>query len=630
MAQDSNVRRIARVVGAVTFTVALGACGVISGLGDYKSGPCTENCDGGTHLQDATHVGTADATMDAMNTMQSEGSSDDASEASDDAGDGGAGCGVGQLECGDAGCVDRNSIANCGACGNACGGDASVCAGDEAGSYACATMCPDTAPTNCNGTCVDTTSSAEYCGGCDGGCGTAVAHASPSCSNSSCGFTCDTGYTLCDTGCVDYLTDPNNCGGCGSAFACASGVCSEGACQAAIVDAGNDVVDSSTPETGTTGTPEAGPVDAASDAPVPCPDGGCPTSGPSGYSSCPAGSCNGGTGSACAGGGACVCVNDSQCKSGHCVEVAGENDRSCGSSCTGTGSRDGFNCELETPGIPLPANTTSYSCPSGSGYHGASTLTCQASHTDCFCTADTECPSGKCVKNATNNNSCADAGPCTGTGTPDYRGCQAVTGPSSGYCETFVPCGVGTCNGGIAGGSCVCNNDDQCPSGQCVCSGSSCSGTGTAGSNGCVAAPSSIACSSAGGTACTTTLTPTPVLNSGHTACLCVADGDCSSGKCVNASSQCTGTCTGSTSGTYDAEDCQTYTSTADAWSCSAGNCDTVTSATGTCTTAGVPCWCTSDSQCPSGAQCATWNGCTSGACSGSSSGNTNGFHCVW
>ena len=49
-----------------------------------------------------------------------------------------------------------------------------------------------------------------------------------------------------------------------------------------------------------------------------------------------------------------------------------------------------------------------------------------------------------------------------------------------------------------------------------------------------------------GGTMCTTTLTPAPVLNSAKTACLCVADSDCSSGKCVNKDSQCTGTCTGS------------------------------------------------------------------------------------
>jgi hypothetical protein len=62
--------------------------------------------------------------------------------------------------------------------------------------------------------------------------------------------------------------------------------------------------------------------------------------------------------------------------------------------------------------------------------------------------------------------------------------------------------------------------------------------------------------------ACSTALSPAPVCNAGHTACLCVADSDCGSGKCSNVSSQCTGTCTGTTgAGTYDVSDCQTLTS---------------------------------------------------------------------
>jgi hypothetical protein len=46
--------------------------------------------------------------------------------------------------------------------------------------------------------------------------------------------------------------------------------------------------------------------------------------------------------------------------------------------------------------------------------------------------------------------------------------------------------------------------------------------------------------------ACTATLSPAPVCNAAHTACLCVADADCSSGKCVNTSGHCLTTmCTG-------------------------------------------------------------------------------------
>jgi hypothetical protein len=61
---------------------------------------------------------------------------------------------------------------------------------------------------------------------------------------------------------------------------------------------------------------------------------------------------------------------------------------------------------------------------------------------------------------------------------------------------------------------------------------------------------------------CVTTLSPAPVTNSGHTACLCVADSDCPSGVCANASNQCTGTCSGTgAGGTYDSADCQLLTS---------------------------------------------------------------------
>ena len=123
---------------------------------------------------------------------------------------------------------------------------------------------------------------------------------------------------------------------------------------------------------------------------------------------------------------------------------------------------------------------------------------------------------------------------------------------------------------------------------------------------------------------CVTALSPTPACNAGHTACLCVADSDCSSGKCANSSGQCTGTCSGS--GATDGADCQTLVSAATVWACSVGNCDTVTTAAGACAAAGVACWCTADTQCTSG-HCAEWVGCAAGACSGS--GTADGMNCV-
>jgi hypothetical protein len=61
-----------------------------------------------------------------------------------------------------------------------------------------------------------------------------------------------------------------------------------------------------------------------------------------------------------------------------------------------------------------------------------------------------------------------------------------------------------------------------------------------------------------GGTSsCPTPLSPAPVCSSDHSACVCVDDADCSSGKCVGLG-QCSGTCTGT--GTADSTRCQILT----------------------------------------------------------------------
>ncbi len=395
-----------------------------------------------------------------------------------------------------------------------------------------------------------------------------------------------------DGGCVDYLTDNANCGACGAACAgdqtCFDGVCTGGA--------------------------------EATDASVDCPDGGCPTSIATQFS-CPFGSCNG-AGGDCTTQSGCFCSSDSQCKSGKCVKITGENDLSC-STCTGTGTRDGFDCELASPGIPA-LTSAGFACPANSGYKNT-TLTCDPTHTNCYCSADNECPSGKCIPSS-NNNSCSGAGPCSGSGTGDFRGCAPVS--SIPGCPIYIGCPSNT---ECSYPTCYCTSDVACGSGHCIpsshngnCKG--CTGTGsTDDGHGCMPMPSSVSCSGSGGSSCTTSLTPAPVLNSAHTACLCVDDSDCSSGKCVNNDNQCSGSCTGATPA--DGEDCRTAMATPTAWECPLGNCDTATSSTSSCSAVNVSCWCTSDSQCPAGAKCAAWAGCQAGMCTGTGSGNP--FHCV-
>jgi hypothetical protein len=588
-----TMRLLLGVVGAAAFATGLGACAAISGLSAYSTGDCpTDGCDA------SVHAGTGDGTVDAgvgPGTDSPEGTSDADAGQGDD-GEAASGCAPGFLTC-DGGCVDPAMAATCGSCDNACGGDAALCASAEAGSYACTSSCPASSPTDCNGQCVDTSSDPANCMTCGNACTTNVSNAHATCNSGACTFACNGNYTYCGSSCVDFMTDNANCGGCGASHACAaSAACVNGVC---------------TTEQG----PDAGV--ACPDGGCPCPDGGCPSSTATGFS-CPFGSCNGNS-SECTTPGGCFCSNDNQCLSTKCVKVTGENDVSCGGNCSGSGGRDGFDCELASPGIPSLA-TGSYACPTNSGYDNT-TLSCDPTHTNCYCTADNQCPSGKCVP-STNNGNCSS---CSGSGTADYRGCQAIATiidcPIYVGCPSHTTCQYPTC---------YCTSDVACDSGHCIpsshngnCSG--CTGTGTDDGHGCEPAPSSVPCMGSGGTVCTTTLTPAPVPNSGHTACLCVADSDCSSGKCVNSNSQCTGTCTGS--GSADDEDCRTATSVANTWSCSLGNCDNVSSPSGTCTAAGVPCWCTSDAQCPSGAQCASWAGCASGACSGSGTGNA--FHCV-
>ncbi len=443
----------------------------------------------------------------------------------------------------------------------------------------------------CDAGCADPTS-ASSCGSCDNPCTGDAGLCSPDDAGSfGCVATCPASApTACGSRCTDITSDPDNCGACGM-----------------VCGVGQTCVGSTC--TGSTAT----------DGGVPCPDGGCPTSTATGFSSCPFGKCNSASG-ACTAAGGCFCAKDTDCKSNKCVKVARENDISCGTNCTGSGSRDGFNCQLASPGIPSLGSSATYACPPSSGFKN-STLACDSSHTNCYCTADSQCPSGKCVPGA-NNNNCSG---CTGTGTADYRGCQATT--VIGGCPIYIGCPANTqCQYPI----CYCNNDVACESGKCIPSGhngncSNCTGTGADDGHGCMPAPSSVACNAMGGTSCVTTLTPTPVLNTAKTACLCVADSNCSSGKCINKDSQCTGTCTGT--GTADSEDCQTAASAANAWSCSIGNCNNVSSVSGACTAEGVPCWCTSDSQCPSGTQCSSWTGCAASACTGSGAGNS--FHCV-
>ena len=323
---------------------------------------------------------------------------------------------------------------------------------------------------------------------------------------------------------------------------------------------------------------------------------------------CPAGAGNcsnvsSSSGTCSAAGVACWCTTNSQCASGVCRTWAG-----CSGTCSGASgaTTDTFNCVLQAPGIPVAPTSeggTTYSCTTGG---------CNTSH-DCWCTNNSQCPgSGKCIKVTGQNDGAGEctAGTCTGSGTADNFNCQAVTEP-------------GTCTA-----------DSQCDSGKCVsqllvnglaCAlNGPCSGSGSADGNSCQPAPSVVACTATNHYWCSTDLYPLPLPNTADNACLCVKDGQCPSGKCINnaTQNQCSGLgpCTGS--GTADTAGCQDDSSVATSWSCSGhGNCSS-----GSCTGTGQACLCTKNSDCSAGSGLCVSSAACSGTCTGT--GPADGFNC--
>ncbi|HEY1698043.1 MAG TPA: hypothetical protein VGG39_38045 [Polyangiaceae bacterium] len=71
------------------------------------------------------------------------------------------------------------------------------------------------------------------CGGVCAAC-TTPANATPTCSGTTCTFTCDATFTTCGSSCADLQTDASNCGWCG--HACGTGsTCSGGTCSPVTV-----------------------------------------------------------------------------------------------------------------------------------------------------------------------------------------------------------------------------------------------------------------------------------------------------------------------------------------------------------------------------------------------------------
>jgi len=354
-------------------------------------------------------------------------------------------CASGYAHCGDGGpdqgCETQiDTTSNCGACGVACGASAPKCA-SAGGVYSCVSGCPSTAPTPCGSTCVDTSTDKNNCGGCGTACTTSVAHATPSCASSKCGYACNTGYSACGGTCVDLTSDPANCGACGTA--CPSGMlCSGSHCAC-----------------------PPGDISCPGGCAVPGPQNGC--GGSTACTACPGPqtgigqatcsgtscslSCSAPTGSQCGGG--CVDTTSDSQNCGSCFAACIDGEKCSGSVCKCSSGNLGDNGNCGTCGNVCShgEQCTNGACACQGGTFGDDNNCGTCGN---VCTHGEHCAGGTCAcasGTLDDNANCGTCGNACGSGTTCVNGsCQC----------TAQSCATGCC--ATSTGPCVANSDTTC------------------------------------------------------------------------------------------------------------------------------------------------------------------------
>ncbi|HXU70839.1 MAG TPA: hypothetical protein VN947_15985 [Polyangia bacterium] len=411
-------------------------------------------------------------------------------------------------------------------------------------------------PTNnetcCNGTsCVNLQGDVANCGACGSACG----QTGDGCSGAACrcagGSACTNGTTCCaGVGCVDLQSDPFHCGGCGNACnpgeTCSGGVCkcgTNGACMPAMLCCADTGICSPNGQCacGTSGLICSFPdvccngsacVDTKSDnancgacnhtcaAPLACANGACACNGAicsAGDTCCNSGCANTDTDPQNCGMCGKRCRAGEVCSGGQCLcggATCNQNQLCCNATCT---PQNGGNC-----------GACGHMCKPGE--------TC--ANNSCSCNGDGAC---------TGNQSCCPAGATTGGG-----GCfDLATDPNHcGDCNTHCTPGDACVSGHCMATPCnpPCMNGNTCVGGQCRCNGSgACGDNKTCCADGCqdlANDPQNCnACGkkcAAGSYCCEGTCTPPD--NSNCTGCgkACTGANKC----CVcNGSASCTGLC---------------------------------------------------------------------------------------
>ncbi|MDP3275375.1 MAG: hypothetical protein Q8Q09_09290 [Deltaproteobacteria bacterium] len=150
-------------------------------------------------------------------------------------------CVAPQMRCG-SGCANvQTDPSNCGACGTACPGAAGATGVCVAGTcrLSCSSGLGNCDGNQANGCETSVLSNTRHCGGCGMECPSPPPHATSTCSNGMCGFTCQAGRGNCNgnpaDGCETSLVEnTTSCGACGRVCPapapgqpplCSSGVC---------------------------------------------------------------------------------------------------------------------------------------------------------------------------------------------------------------------------------------------------------------------------------------------------------------------------------------------------------------------------------------------------------------------
>jgi alpha-tubulin suppressor-like RCC1 family protein len=135
-------------------------------------------------------------------------------------------CPMGQVPCNDQ-CVAIGTAQNCLGCFDSCA-IGSTCTEDGC-------QCPTSAPTQCDGACVNTRTHEQHCGGCYFWC-----PEDATCTSGQCRCPANAPNLCQDSNtCNDFDTSENACGACGSYC---SGICNEGECaQAELIALGGEM-----------------------------------------------------------------------------------------------------------------------------------------------------------------------------------------------------------------------------------------------------------------------------------------------------------------------------------------------------------------------------------------------------